>query len=270
MVVGKNKNGFRIIGIIPGRMASSRFPGKPLAKICGIPMIGHVYFRSKMSGMLDEVYVATCDQEIADYIRSIGGKAVMTADTHERASDRCAEAMLKIEKETGQKLDIVVMIQGDEPMLVPDMIDKAVAPLQKDPGILVSNLMSDMADQEEHEDPNEVKVVVDQDNFALYFSREPIPSRKKGAKKIPMLKQVCVIPFRRDFLLKFNQLTPTPLEIVESVDMLRVLEHGMKVKMVPVSFETYSVDTREDLCIVDEAMKKDKLMAAYRKQGAGL
>ena len=218
-----------------------------------------------MSKILDEVYVATCDKEIADYIHSIGGKAVMTADTHERASDRCAEAMLTIEKETGSVSDIVVMIQGDEPMLVPDMIDKAVAPLNQDASILVSNLMSDMADQAEHEDPNEVKVVVDQDNFALYFSREPIPTRKKGAKNIPMFKQVCVIPFRRDFLLKFNQLTPTPLEIVESVDMLRVLEHGMKVKMVPVSFETYSVDTPEDLKIVDEVMARDPLVKTYGK-----
>lgn len=254
----------KIIGIIPGRMASSRFPGKPLAKICGIPMIGHVYYRSRMSSLLDEVYVATCDREIYDYIRSIGGKAVMTADTHERASDRCAEAMLKIEAETGSRLDIVVMIQGDEPMLFPEMIAKAVAPLREDPSILVSNLMSDLASQQEHEDPNEVKVVVDQDNFALYFSREPIPSRKKGARKIPMYKQVCVIPFRRDFLLKFNQLSPTPLEIVESVDMLRVLEHGMKVKMVPVPFETYSVDTPEDLEIVDAAMAKDPLIGGYK------
>jgi 3-deoxy-manno-octulosonate cytidylyltransferase (CMP-KDO synthetase) len=265
MVVKDRKRDFGIVGIIPGRMASSRFPGKPLAKICGIPMIGHVYFRSKMSGILDEVYVATCDEAIEEYVHSIGGKAIMTADTHERASDRAAEAMLKIEQEIGKKLKIVVMIQGDEPMILPEMIDIAVRPMQEDAKIMVTNLMSKLNSQEEHEDPNEVKVVVDQDNFALYFSREPIPSRKKGAKNIRMLKQVCVIPFRRDFLLKFNQLKPTPLEIVESVDMLRVLEHGIKVKMVPVDFETYSVDTPEDLHCVEDAMRQDKLVAAYQK-----
>ncbi len=256
----------KTIGIIPGRMASSRFPGKPLALIGGIPMIGHVYFRSKMSKILDEVYVATCDEEIAEYVRSIGGKAVMTKDTHERASDRAAEAMLKIEKETGQKLEIVVMIQGDEPMILPEMIDMAVRPMKEDPSIMVTNLMSELSSPQEHEDPNEVKVVVDQNDFALYFSREPIPSRKKGGKNFRMLKQVCVIPFRRDFLLKFNQLTPTPLEIIESVDMLRVLEHGIKVKMVPVVFETYSVDTPQDLQCVEDAMRKDKFVAAYKKK----
>src|SRR3989338_8650143 len=108
-----------IIGIIPARMGSSRFPGKPLAKILGMPMVGHVYFRSKMSKILNDVYIATCDKEIGDYADSIGAKWAMTKDTHERASDRCAEAMLKIENETGEKVDIAVMIQGDEPMIFP-------------------------------------------------------------------------------------------------------------------------------------------------------
>src|SRR3989304_8143510 len=188
-----------IIGIIPARMASSRFPGKPLAEICGIPMVGHVYFRSKLSKTLHEVYVATCDKEIADYIKSIGGKAIMTSDTHERASDRTAEAMLKIEKETRRKVDIVVMIQGDEPMICPEMIEKAVKPMFGDKNILITNLMAELKNEKEFEDPNEVKVVVDKFNNALYFSREPIPSRKKGAKQVPMLKQVCIIPFRRDY-----------------------------------------------------------------------
>ncbi|MFH0753286.1 MAG: 3-deoxy-manno-octulosonate cytidylyltransferase [Candidatus Omnitrophota bacterium] len=253
-----------IVGIIPARMESSRFPGKPMAKICGIPMIGHVYFRSKMSKCLSQVCVATCNEEIKDYIESTGGMAIMTSPKHERASDRSAEALVRMEKLMGRKADIAVMIQGDEPMLVPSMIDKAVAPLRKFPDILVSNLMSTMGTQQEHEDPNEVKVVVDRSNFALYFSREPVPSRKKGGRNIPMYKQVCVIPFRRDFLLKFNKLKPTPLEIIESVDMLRVLEHGYRVKMVPVDFETYSVDTPEDLKIVDRAMKNDGLMLRYQ------
>lgn len=255
-----------IVAIIPARMASSRFPGKPLAQISGMPMIGHVYFRSKMSKTLSDVYVATCDSEIAEYIGSIGGKAVMTADTHERASDRCAEAMMKIEKDTGKTIDIVVMIQGDEPMVYPEMIDKAVGPLLKDGAIQVVNLMGSLKSREEHDDPNEVKVVADRNDFALYFSREPIPSWKKGAKELPMLKQICIIPFRRDYLLRFNALPQTPLEIAESVDMLRVLEHGDKVKMVPVDFDTYSVDTPDDLKKVELLMEGDPLFPSYKNK----
>ena len=178
----------KIIGIIPARMASSRFPGKPLAKIRGIPIVGHVYFRSKLCKTLDEVYVATCDNEIVDYIESVGGKAIMTSDTHERASDRTAEAMLRIEKETGRKIDIVVMIQGDEPMLYPEMVDMAIKPMLEDSTMQVVNLMSPLKSREEHEDVNEVKVVVDLKGFALYFSREPIPSWKKGTKNASMYK----------------------------------------------------------------------------------
>jgi 3-deoxy-manno-octulosonate cytidylyltransferase (CMP-KDO synthetase) len=255
----------KIIGIIPARMGSSRFPGKPLANICGIPMLGHVYFRSRMAKVLDDVYVATCDEEIKEYIESIGSKAIMTSDKHERASDRAAEALLKIEKETGQRKDIVVMIQGDEPMVVPEMLDLAVQPMLKDKNVLVVNLMAPIWTLNEYEDPNEVKVVVDNNNYALYFSREPIPSRKKGAVEIPMLKQMGIIPFRRDFLIEFSRLEPTPLERVESVDMLRILEHGYKVKMVLTRFETHSVDTPEDLRFVEEQMKSDSLAIKYTK-----
>ena len=254
-----------IIGIIPARMASSRFPGKPMAGIMGIPMIGHVYHRTKRCKSLGEVYVATCDKEIADYIESIDGKAVMTADTHERASDRTAEAMLKIERQINKRIDIVVMVQGDEPMLYPEMIDNSIKPMLEDESIQTVNLMSGLKSIEEQEDPNEVKVVVDLNSFALYFSREPIPSRKKGAKEVPMYKQVCIIPFRRDFLIKFNRLALTPLEIIESVDMLRVLENGYKVKMVFSQYETYSVDTIEDLRKVERLMINDPLMKTYAK-----
>lgn len=252
-----------IIAIIPARMASTRFPGKPMAKIHGIPMVGHVFFRTRMSDRVSETYVATCDHEIADYIQSIGGKAVMTADTHERASERTAEAMQNVEVDTGKKVDIVVMVQGDEPMIIPDMLDEAVRPLMEDERVLVSNLMATLKTREEHHDPNEVKVVVDRNNFALYFSREPIPSWKKGARSVPMLKQVCIIPFRRDFLIHFNEMETTPLEIIESVDMLRIMEHGYKVKMVHTDKNTYSVDTLEDLKRVESRMKNDQFMRKY-------
>lgn len=254
-----------VVGIIPVRMASSRFPGKPLAKILGIPMVGHVYYRSKMSKMLDEVYIATCDEDIAQYAESIGAPYVMTKDTHQRASDRTAEAMLKIEKKNKKRLKIVVMIQGDEPMLVPEMISDAVKPLMKDKNINVSNLMGTLKSKKEEDDPNSIKVVVDKKNSALYFSRQPIPYLRKDVKlSISRYKQVCIIPFRRDFLLQFNNLESTPLEKAESVDMLRVLENGYKVQMVPSDYPTYSVDTIQDLRLVERLMRNDRLMARYR------
>jgi len=252
-----------IISIIPARMGSSRFPGKPMKDILGMPMIGHVYKRVKMSKTLSEVYVATCDKEIYDYIESIGGKAVMTSDCHERCSDRCAEAMLKIEHNTGTKCDIMVMVQGDEPLTFPQMIDEAVEPMIEDKSVLITNLVADLDSLEAFENPNEVKVVMDQQNNALYFSREPIPSRKKGVLDVPMKKQVCVIPFTRDFLLEYNQMEPTPLEIIESVDMMRILENGGKVKMVNTKYITKAVDTDIDIEVVKIMMKDDKLYEDY-------
>jgi 3-deoxy-manno-octulosonate cytidylyltransferase (CMP-KDO synthetase) len=255
----------KIVAIIPARMGSSRFPGKPLAKIHGVPMVGHVYFRTRICSILSGTYVATCDQEIYDYIVSIGGKAIMTADTHERCSDRTAEAMLKIEADIGQKVDAVVMVQGDEPMVTPEMIEQAVAPMVQDPSIQVVNLMARLRTPEEFEDANEVKVVVDLRGRALYFSREPIPSRRKGAENIPMLKQVCIIPFRRDYLLEFNELAETPLERIESVDMMRIIEQGGHVHMVMTDVETLSVDTPEDLERVVALMNEDQLMNTYKE-----
>tara|TARA_B110001452_G_C15213356_1_gene420823 strand:+ start:245 stop:1024 length:780 start_codon:yes stop_codon:yes gene_type:complete len=257
-----------IIGIIPARLASSRLPNKPMAEILGMPMIGHVLLRSQRATILDEVYVATCDEVIMEYVKSIGGKAVLTSNAHERASDRAAEALLKIEKDTGEKVDIVVMIQGDEPMLTPEMIEAAVTPLIENEAIEITNLMSEIMTQEEHEDPAEVKVVVDLMDNALYFSREPIPSRKKGVTDIRMLKQVCLIPFRRDFLLKYNSMNQTPLEIIESVDMNRILENGIKIKMVMIKEETYSVDTIQDLEKVNVKMKGDRLLINYLNKQA--
>jgi 3-deoxy-manno-octulosonate cytidylyltransferase (CMP-KDO synthetase) len=252
-----------IVGIIPARMASSRFPGKPMKEILGIPMIGHCYKRSKMCDLLDEVYVATCDREIEDYISGIGGKAIMTSESHERASDRTAEALLKIENITGTKVDIVVMLQGDEPMTTPIMIKSAVEPLIENKNIKITNLYSKIKTTSEFEDPNEVKVVMDNNQFALYFSREPIPSRKKGFPDVPMYKQVCIIPFQRDFLLEYNSMKQTPLEIIESVDMMRVLEYGLQVKMVMIENTTYAVDTIKDLQHVEKLMKDDTLLEEY-------
>lgn len=243
----------KILALIPARMSSSRFPGKPMAPILGKPMIGHVYERVTQSPLLNLTAIATCDQEIFDYIESIGGVAVMTGDQHERASDRCAEALVKLEKANGTRYDIVVMVQGDEPMTHPEMIAEAVQPLLDNPEIQVVNLLGKINDATEFEDRNCIKVVCDLNSNALYFSREPIPTRCK-ADKIPMGKQVCIIPFRRDFLLEYTRMTPTPLEIAESVDMMRVLEHGMKVHMAPTRHNTQAVDTPQDLARVEALM----------------
>jgi len=251
------------IGIIPARMASSRFPGKPLAKIIGIPMVGHVYYRSKLCRSLNAVYIATCDDSIRKYAESIGAPCIMTADTHERACDRAAEATLKVEESTGQPVDIVMMIQGDEPMVKPEMLDQAVAPLVEDPQLAVANLMTLITDDAEFQNPNAVKVVVDLQDHALYFSREPIPSLRKAKTPVRMLKQLGLIAFRRDYLLKFYSLAPTPLEKIESVDMLRVLEHGDKIRMVLTEDVSVGVDTPDDLARASAHLANDALRSRY-------
>jgi 3-deoxy-manno-octulosonate cytidylyltransferase (CMP-KDO synthetase) len=243
-----------ILALIPARMGSSRFPGKPMAKILGKPMIGHVYERVVQCNLLTKVVVATCDNEIAEYINSIGGQAVMTSDQHERASDRCAEALNYLEKEDGIQYDIIVMVQGDEPMIHPEMITEAVKPMLHDSKIMVTNLLGDIESIEEFEDRNCIKVVCDQQSNAIYFSREPIPTRSKS-DNVPMKKQVCIIPFTRAFLLEYTELPPTPLEIAESIDMMRVLEYGMRVRMIPTKHQTHAVDTVEDLNKVEKLMK---------------
>ncbi|MGD9610667.1 MAG: 3-deoxy-manno-octulosonate cytidylyltransferase [Desulfovibrionaceae bacterium] len=256
-----------IVAIVPARMGSSRLPGKPLADILGLPMVGHVALRTAMSPLLDATYVATCDKEIQDFAAKAGLPCVMTADTHLHCSDRTAEAMAHIERETGRRIDIVVMVQGDEPMVTPEMITAAVQPMLDDPSVQVVNLMEDIPNEAEFEDPANVKVVVDQQGNALYFSREPLPSRKKFKGAVPARKQVCIIPFRRDFLEQFNAWPETELERIESVDMLRVLEHGLAVRMVPTHTRTISVDTTEDLAQVRQAMAGDPLMAKYMPRG---
>jgi len=242
-----------ILALIPARMGSSRFPGKPLAKILGKPMIGHVYERVAECELLTKTAVATCDQEIVDYIESIGGKSVMTSDLHERASDRCAEALTYLEEKDGIKYDIVVMVQGDEPMTHSEMIKEAVTPMLSNPEIKVVNLIAQIKTNEEFEDRNCIKVVTDLDGNAIYFSREPIPTRQ-NQQNIPKQKQVCIIPFAREFLLEYIKLEPTPLEIAESVDMMRILEHGYKVKMVPTKYDTHAVDHPEDVLFVEKMM----------------
>lgn len=252
-----------IIAIIPSRMGAKRLPGKPMLDIHGMPMIGHVYNRTKMCSDFSEVFVATCDDEIADYIQSIGGNVVMTSTEHLRSTDRVAEALQLIEEELNKKYDIVVMVQGDEPMINEQMVSNSISPLIIDPGVEIVNLMTEITDKDEIEDPNSVKVVVDYNNFALYLSRSAIPYEKRGVSGLPNLKKVNVVAMRRDFLFHFSALPPTPLELVESIGMLRILESGMKLKMVFSETYSVSVDTEKDLEIVKNLMKDDFWMQKY-------
>lgn len=251
----------KIVGVIPARMGSSRFPGKPLASIGGRPMIEHVFWRVAMCSGLDEVYLATCDREIAEATEKFGGRALMTSSKHERASDRVAEVAERM------AADIFVLIQGDEPMITPDMIDFALGPLLAEPKVVCTNLAAPIRSEAEFEDRNTIKVVMDDKGDALYFSREPIPTRQRLAfGRVPVYKQVCVIPFRREFLLAYTALAPTPLEQAESIDMLRALEHGYPIRLVKCDQETHSVDTPADLAKVETLMQGDPLIARYGRR----
>jgi 3-deoxy-manno-octulosonate cytidylyltransferase (CMP-KDO synthetase) len=221
-------------------------------------MIEHVFRRTAMCDLLGAVYVATCDDEIRRAAEGFGAPVLMTSAAHERASDRVAEAAEPLEA------DIVVMIQGDEPMITPDMIASAVAPMIEDPSVTCVNLARRIGAWDEYIDRNTIKVVMDVHRNALYFSRAPIPTLGLACvERGEAFKQVCVIPFRRDFLREFARLPQTPLERAESIDMLRVIENGGRVRMAPAEVDTHAVDTAEDLRLVESLMKDDPLILKY-------
>ena len=248
----------KTIAVIPARMGSTRFPGKPIAQLLGRPMLEHVYKRVALSRALDATYIATCDEEIRLTAENFGANVIMTADTHERASDRVAEAIADIDAE------LIVMVQGDEPMTHPGMIDAAVAPFQHDPQLDCVNLVRKIDNEADFLDTNTIKVVMNQQGDAIYMSRQPIPTlSKSGFSQTTAYKQVCIIPFRRTMLLEYTHLPPTPLEQLESVDMLRLLEHGYRVKMINTAFNTQAVDTEADLTRVAKLMETDPLLTDY-------
>ncbi|MBT6225029.1 MAG: 3-deoxy-manno-octulosonate cytidylyltransferase [Candidatus Scalindua sp.] len=251
-----------VIGVIPARMGSTRFPGKPLKKIHGMPMVGHCYHRTAMAPGIDKAYVATCDSEIYDYILSIGGNAVMTADTHTRATTRTAEALEKIEKQTGQKVDVVVMVQGDEPLIHPDTIGETIPHFQ-DKSVDIVNIMSRLDTKESFEDKNNVKVVVNNNSDALYYSREPVPSPWNGWEDLPRYMQTGIIAFRRETLIAFNAMPETRLEQIESVDMNRVLETGGRIRMVLTDATTIGVDVPEELAAAEVMLNGDDILERY-------
>jgi len=248
------------IAVIPARMGSSRFPGKPLEKALGLPVIIHVAKRCQLSPKLDAVLVATCDPEIEAVCVQHNIPVVMTSITHERCTDRVSEAIAKWGAELeGQ--DLVIMVQGDEILVTPDMIEMVIADYEKTKNPVI-NLLSRLYAEADHVDPNVVKVVSSPNQRALYLSRSPIPSTYRE-KEAPIYQQTGVIGFARAFLDTFSQLPQTPLEKIESIDMLRVLEHGLPLRVVYTSIETVAVDVPADLARACVRLSEDSLLAEY-------
>lgn len=248
----------RVDAVIPVRMDSSRYPGKPLVDIEGFTMVEHVYRRTKMSDSVDGTYIATPDVEIKEEAETFGAEVIMTGH-HTRATDRVAEAANSLEG------DVIIVMQGDEPLIYPDMIDAAVKPFYEDKSTKCVNLAKEIEAEETFHNPNTVKVVVDGNWNALYFSREPIPNLHDATfEEVAVYKQVCIIPFERTFLFEFTSMEESPLEKAESIDMLRLLENGYDVRLVESERETYAVDTPGDHEKVNEIMKKDDLFQEYR------
>ena len=227
-------------------MGSTRFPGKPMVKINGIPMIEHVYRRVSKSKALSTTYVATCDKEIFEHIKKIGGNVIMTSTKHTRASDRCAEGLIKIEKLIKNKFDIVVMVQGDEPMTTSSMIIQSLKPFKNKKETKVVNLFSKFENLKEFNNPNTIKVIKNKNDDAVYFTRN-LDKRYFFSKSRKVGKQVCIIPFRREYLIKFIKLQPTFLEKLESIDMWRFLENNVNVKMIQTNSVSFAVDHHSDI-----------------------
>ncbi len=249
------KDKIKISAVIPARYGSTRFEGKPLADILGKPMIQRVYEGVRESKLIGDVVVATDDQRIIDAIKSFGGRAVMTSPTHSTGTDRVAEVARTL------KSEIIVNVQGDEPLIKGDIIDKAIRPLLTDDTLELSTLMARIEEVRDWLNPHIVKVVADQEDFALYFSRSPIPfprdlqmgrleSNPFGTNRpLPkrVFKHIGVYVFRRKFLLHFSKMKPTPLEKLEKLEQLRALENGHRIKVTVVEYEPVCVDTPEDI-----------------------
>ncbi|MFH1238862.1 MAG: 3-deoxy-manno-octulosonate cytidylyltransferase [bacterium] len=247
----------RIIGVIPARYASVRFPGKVLADIAGKSMIQRVCEQASKAKVLDEVLVATDSKDVFNCVNNFGGWAVMTSGKCQSGTDRIAEAVKKI------RCDLVVNIQGDEPLISPAVINLAVQPLVKDKSIPMGTAVSRINDRGQLFDHNVAKVVLDKNNFALYFSRLPIPASKEqilNLKKQVYYKHIGLYVYRKDFLLKFAALPPTPLEKMESLEQLRALENGYRIKAVIAGYNSVSVDVPADLEKVKRILKKTKLV----------
>ncbi len=242
------------ICIIPARMGSSRFPGKPLYKILGKELILHVYQNCKRSDLFRKVAIATPDKEIKDFCNHIGADCIMTSNEHVRASERCNEAIINLEK-LGEFYNITTMVQGDEPLVSYKIINKITNALINDSNLVCANGYGNIK-HKELENKNCIKVVKDLFDNAIYMSRQAIPSIAKVDSNVG--KQVCVIPFKTEFLKKYSKLKETPLEIAESIDMLRLIENGYKIRMVKVEGFFQPIDVLDDVKIVEHYLLSNK------------
>lgn len=239
-----------VVGIIPARYGSTRLPGKPLKLIAGKPMIEHVYRRAEKAACLSDLLVATDDLRIKEAVEAFGGKALMTSVDHQTGTDRLVEAVGHLD--LGAE-DIILNIQGDEPLLEPGMLDELAQPLLDDSSLVMSTLKHRITDAAEVNDPNVVKVVTDLNGFALYFSRSPLPYNRTGAQ-VPVFKHVGLYAYRKAFLLKYASMERTPLEQAESLEQLRALENGYRIKVVETHFQTIGVDSQSDLERINKIM----------------
>jgi 3-deoxy-manno-octulosonate cytidylyltransferase (CMP-KDO synthetase) len=248
-----------VSAIIPARLGSSRYPGKPLVHILGLPMIEHVRRRTLLATGVDHVIVATCDTAIKDVVEQAGGRAVMTRDNHERCADRVEEAMRNLPG------DIVAIVQGDEPLLVPEAVQDVVRPLYEDSALLCTNLLSPLESDADFDNPNIVKAVCDRLGNIMYLTRARVPYRRVPGD-VPVFRQTGIWGIRTTFLHRFSELPPTPLELVESIDMMRVLEHGTPIRGVVTDYVTLGVDRPSDVPLAEQALRQDARQRALHEQ----
>ena len=253
----------RVIGLIPARMGSSRFPGKPLYPILGLPMIEHVYRRALMYSNWDALAVTTCDQEILNWGQSKNVPVIMTSPLHTRCLDRVAEAAPKLLPDLTED-DIVVCVQGDEPMLYPEMIDSVIRPIVNDPEVNCTVLAMEIVDERTFLHKDTVKIIHNLKGDVLYTSRAPIPWCEKFTPALGARRIYGIFGFRWGRLKEFTQLKESPLELVESCDSNRLFDYGLKQRIAPYQYvPSFSVDNPGDVSIVENAMKQDPLLQKY-------
>lgn len=247
----------KVVAIIPARYHSNRFEGKPVAPILGKPMIQHVYERALTVGLLSRVVVATDDERIADCVKSFGGEVVMTRPDHASGTDRLAEAATKLGI---PEQDVVVNIQGDQPLFPAEVIDQVARPLLEDPTLPMSTLIYKIIRKEEIPDPNHVKTVFDQNNNALYFSRSPIPFQRDPEEKVEptYYKHLGFYAYRKGFLLTFVSLPEGEWERFEKLEQLRALEYGYRIKVILTEHDSVEVDTLNDLKRVEDILRRQQ------------
>ena len=242
----------KVVGIIPARYGAIRLPGKPLIDLLGKTMIRRVWERASQASTLDRVVVATEDKRIVREVESWGGEAVLTSKSCKSGTDRVAEAA----RRTGG--DIIINIQGDEPLIPPAMIDEAVRPLLRDKHLVMATLRTRLCERSDWDKPQVVKVAVDRAGYALYFSRSLLPFPRNTTRDLVVYKHIGLYAFRSDFLKVYSRLQPTPLERAEGLEQLRVLEHGYRILVPETRLDSIAVDTPADAARVRAILKKGK------------